>query len=178
MTNYANVILWDPFNIQLSPGSPTLNQNKVVFGHLLYSHHINVLYSYKNNKKTFIFPNSTPGGSEVKAAACNAGDLVSIPGSGRSPGEKERLPSPVFWPEKFHGLYSPQGRKELDTTARLSLSPTPLLCTTTHTQDGAVLLSPGGHSSTEVTRSCSGLRERQVQVCHTLCVSQQVTQSL
>ena len=28
-----------------------------------------------------------PGGSEVKASAHNAGDLSSIPGSGRSPGE-------------------------------------------------------------------------------------------
>ena len=28
-----------------------------------------------------------PGGSEVKASACNAGDLGSISGSGRSPGE-------------------------------------------------------------------------------------------
>ena len=28
-----------------------------------------------------------PGGSEVKATAYNAGDLGSIPGSGRSPGE-------------------------------------------------------------------------------------------
>ena len=28
-----------------------------------------------------------PGGSEVKASACNAGDLGSIPGWGRSPGE-------------------------------------------------------------------------------------------
>ena len=28
-----------------------------------------------------------PGGSEVKASARNAGDLGSIPGSGRSPGE-------------------------------------------------------------------------------------------
>ena len=28
-----------------------------------------------------------PGGSEVKASACNAGDLDSIPGSGKSPGE-------------------------------------------------------------------------------------------
>ena len=28
-----------------------------------------------------------PGGSEVKASACNAGALGSIPGSGRSPGE-------------------------------------------------------------------------------------------
>ena len=28
-----------------------------------------------------------PGGSEVKASAWNAGDMGSIPGSGRSPGE-------------------------------------------------------------------------------------------
>ena len=28
-----------------------------------------------------------PGGSEVKASAWNSGDLGSIPGSGRSPGE-------------------------------------------------------------------------------------------
>ena len=27
------------------------------------------------------------GGSEVKASACNAGDLDSIPGLGKSPGE-------------------------------------------------------------------------------------------
>jgi len=30
---------------------------------------------------------SIPGGSEVKVSACNAGDLGSIPGLGRSPGE-------------------------------------------------------------------------------------------
>ena len=28
-----------------------------------------------------------PGGSEVKASACSVGDLGSIPGLGRSPGE-------------------------------------------------------------------------------------------
>ena len=28
-----------------------------------------------------------PGGSEVKASVCNAGDLGWIPGLGRSPGE-------------------------------------------------------------------------------------------
>ena len=28
-----------------------------------------------------------PGGSEVKASASNVGDLASVPGSGRSPGE-------------------------------------------------------------------------------------------
>jgi len=33
-----------------------------------------------------------PGGSEVKASAWNAGDLGSIPGSGRSPGEGNGTP--------------------------------------------------------------------------------------
>ena len=28
-----------------------------------------------------------PGGSDDKASACNAGDLGSVPGLGRSPGE-------------------------------------------------------------------------------------------
>ena len=28
---------------------------------------------------------------------------------------------PVFWPGEFHGLYSPWGRKEVDTTEQLSL---------------------------------------------------------
>ena len=88
------------------------------------------------------FPDSSVG----KESACNAGDPGSIPGSGRSAGERigthssilglalwlswsrihlqcgrpgfnprvgkipwrrERLPTPVFWPGEFHGLYSP-----------------------------------------------------------------------
>ena len=38
------------------------------------------------------------------------------------PWRRERLPTPVFWPEEFHGLYSPWGRKESNTTEQLSLS--------------------------------------------------------
>ena len=38
------------------------------------------------------------------------------------PLEKEQLPTPVFWPGELHGLYSPWGPKELDTTERLSLT--------------------------------------------------------
>ena len=34
---------------------------------------------------------------------------------------RERLPTPVFWPGEFHGLYSSWGCKESDTTERLSL---------------------------------------------------------
>ena len=36
------------------------------------------------------------------------------------PWKRERLLTPVFWPGEFHGLYSPWGRKESDTTERLS----------------------------------------------------------
>ena len=32
------------------------------------------------------------------------------------PHRRERLPTPVFWPREFRGLYSPWGCKELDTT--------------------------------------------------------------
>ena len=58
-----------------------------------------------------------PGGSEVKASACNAGDLGSIPGSGRAPWRKKCQPIPVFLPGESHGRrslvgYSPRGLKE------------------------------------------------------------------
>ena len=40
---------------------------------------------------------------------------------GKIPWRRERLPTLVFWPGEFHGLYSPRGRKVSDTTERLSL---------------------------------------------------------
>ena len=54
--------------------------------------------SLKNDRMICLFPRQTiqyhsnpslcfPGGSEVKAFACKAGDPGSIPGLGRSPGE-------------------------------------------------------------------------------------------
>ena len=67
-----------------------------------------------------------PGGSGGKESACSAGDLGSIPGFGRSPGEGNSHPTQVFWPGEFHGQrslagYSPWGHKESDTTEWLSL---------------------------------------------------------
>ena len=45
-----------------------------------------------------------PGGTDGKESTCNAGDLGSIPGLGRSPGgDLAWPPTPVFLPEKFHG---------------------------------------------------------------------------
>ena len=63
-----------------------------------------------------------PGGSDGKVSAYNAGDLGSIPGSGRSPGEGNGNPlqyscleNPV---DRGTWLgYSPWGRKESDTTS-------------------------------------------------------------
>ena len=63
------------------------------------------------------------GGSAGKESTCNMGDLGLLPGLGRSL-EKGTVPTPVFWPGEFHGLYSPCGCKESDTTERLSLHST------------------------------------------------------
>ena len=102
-----------------------------------------------------------PDSSVGEESACNTGDLGSIPGLGRCPGEgigyplqyswaslvaqlvkdlptmrrpgfnswvgkiswrRERLLIPVFWPRKFHRLYSPWGHKESDKTEEISLS--------------------------------------------------------
>ena len=63
-----------------------------------------------------------PHGSAGKESACYAGDLGSSPWVGKIPWKREWLMDPVFWPEEFHGLYSPLGHKESDTTERLSLT--------------------------------------------------------
>ena len=65
-----------------------------------------------------------PCGSEVKASACNMGDLGQIPALGRFPWRRKWQPTPVFLPGDSHGPrnlvgYSPRGRKKSDTTERL-----------------------------------------------------------
>ena len=48
-----------------------------------------------------------------KESACNLG-------VGKIPWRRKQLPTPVFWPGEFHGLYSPWGRKEWNTAEQLS----------------------------------------------------------
>ena len=66
-----------------------------------------------------------PGGSDGKESACNAGDLGSVSGLGRSPGGENGDPLQYCGLENVHGQkslegYSAWGRKEMDTTERLS----------------------------------------------------------
>ena len=70
----------------------------------------------------FVIAAETDHASVGKESTCNVGDLALIPGLGRFPWRK-RLPTPVFWPGKFHGLYGIHGgHKQPDRTERLSLS--------------------------------------------------------
>ena len=64
-----------------------------------------------------------PCGSAGKESACNEGDLGSITGLGISPGEGNSYALQYSGLENFMGsMRSPWGRKESDTTERLSLS--------------------------------------------------------
>ena len=56
----------------------------MLYGYAILSSSINHLMDFG---VIYTFWWDFPGGSEVKASAWNAGDLGSIPGLGRSPGE-------------------------------------------------------------------------------------------
>ena len=65
------------------------------------------------------------GSSDGKESTCNAGDLGSIPGLGRSSGEGHGNPFQYSYLENPYGQrslagYSPWGCKVSDTTERLS----------------------------------------------------------
>ena len=66
---------------------------------------------------------SFPSGSDSKVSACNAGDPGSIPGLGRSPGERNGSPLQYSCLENpmDGGVsgYNPWDHKELDMTERL-----------------------------------------------------------
>ena len=84
----------------------------------------NMLMIMKNgtcNKKGFL------GGSDGKESACNAGDLGSISGLGRSAEGGHGNPLQYSCLENPHGQrrlagYSPWGHKESDMTEQLTLS--------------------------------------------------------
>ena len=52
----------------------------------------------------------------VKESAFSVGRSGFNSWVGKIPWRKEKLPTPVFWPGEFHGLYSPRGCKESNMT--------------------------------------------------------------
>ena len=62
---------------------------------------------------TYIYLWVFPCGSTHKESDCGVGGL-----GWEDPWRRERLLTPVFWPGEFHGLYSPWGCKESDTTGQ------------------------------------------------------------
>ena len=63
-----------------------------------------------------------PGGSDGKETACDAGDLGSIPGLGRFPGEGKGYPFQYGSLPMENSMDCPWGGKESDMTEQLSLS--------------------------------------------------------
>ena len=66
-----------------------------------------------------------PGDPDGKESSCNAGRPGFHPWVGKIPWRRAWQPTPVFLPGESHGQrslasYSPWGRKESDTTERLS----------------------------------------------------------
>ena len=66
-----------------------------------------------------------PGGLDGKESSCNARDLGSIPGLGRSPGGGHGNPFQYSSLENPHGQrslegYNPWGHKEMDMSQQLS----------------------------------------------------------
>ena len=125
------------------PSPCWLTKWRILFSRVLFHPMVGnlseIFFSMKKTLTLFTLKNLCaacfPGGSEVKASACNVGDLGSIPGSGRSPGEGNGNPLQYSCLENgWRSLvgYSPWGRKKLDTTQRLnfffvlSLSPASL----------------------------------------------------
>ena len=133
--------LCDPMN-RSTPGLPVHHNSRGLLkfmsiesvmpsSHLiLCCHTIMIIWVVK-----IFFVQSFPGGSEVKASACNVGDLGLIRGSGRSPGEGTGNPL------QYSCLENPMGReawwatvhgvKELDTTERLHFHFLCILATST-----------------------------------------------
>ena len=68
---------------------------------LLLAIHVSSLEKYLSSLLPYlnwvVLSSGLPGGSVGKESACNAGDSGSIPGSGRSPGERIGYPLLYSW---------------------------------------------------------------------------------
>ena len=101
-------------NIKSSPPSfPLVTPNKVLRSNFYFSP---IMLSCLKSLVVPIVFGSFPGGSVVKSMPANAGDVGSIPGSGRSPEEEMANPSSILawkipWTEEPGRLQSTGSRR-------------------------------------------------------------------
>ena len=114
---------------------PRENENTNLKRYMHFYVHGSIVYNAQETEKSWVptrlftghkFPGCSLVAQMVKNLPAMGKTRVWPLGSGRSPGERERLPSPVFLPREFQGQrsladYSPCGHKELDMTERLTL---------------------------------------------------------
>ena len=91
-----------------------------------------LLWGGKGGTRLYRSLQQRAGSLNIKRLLLNVAQLVKIclqcrrpefdPWIEKIPWRRERLPTPVFWPGEFHGLYSTWGHKEPDSTEWLSLS--------------------------------------------------------
>ena len=94
---------------------------------MLYVNYVSKKEKERINNKVPLYSTGFLGGSDGKESSCNTGNLGWIPGLGRSPGGGHGNPLQYSCLENPHGQrslvgYSPQGRKESDTTEWLSIA--------------------------------------------------------
>ena len=107
----------DWFDLLGAKGLSRVFSNTTVWKHQFFG----TQPSLQSTLNSMGFPPSSVG----KESACNTGDLGSIPGLGRSPGEENDNPFQYSWLENPHGQrclmgYIPWGHKDLDPTEQLS----------------------------------------------------------
>ena len=108
--------LWKAFLIaQLVKNPPAMQETLVRF--LVREDPLKKEIHWRKDRLPILVFLGFPCGSTGKESARNAGDL-----GWEDPLGREWLPTPVFWPGEFHGLYSLWDLKESDRTEQLSHS--------------------------------------------------------
>ena len=102
MATHSSILAWRVPGLEETDGLPSIGSHRVEHD----SSHLAA---------------AAASSSDSKASPCNAGDLGSIPGSGRCLGEGNGNPLQYSWPGEYHGQrsllgYSLWGHKESDTT--------------------------------------------------------------
>ena len=82
---------WHPLGKAAVMQENSWQQNIQILDWLALKDARNYIRGTWGNRERLSFPVGFPGGADGKESACNTGDPGSIPGSGKSPGEKKRM---------------------------------------------------------------------------------------